>query len=594
MYRAPLKDLRFVLHELIGESSLQACPAHGEYSLEIADAILEEAAKFAETVLDPLYKSGDRDGARWTPEGVIGAPGFKAAYQQYAEGGWPSLRASPHFGGQGVPNVVGTAVEEIWAASNLAFKLCPMLTQGAIEALEHYGSDAQKAQYLPKMVSGEWTGTMNLTEPQAGSDLAAIRTRATPEGDRYRIFGQKIFITYGDHDFTPNTIHLVLARIDGAPPGVKGISMFIVPKVLVNADGSLGERNDAHCISIEHKLGIHASPTCVMAFGQKDGAIGYLVGEPNRGLEYMFVMMNAARLSVGLEGYAVADRAYQQALDWARTRVQGKPPVAAAQGPLPIAHHPDVKRMLLTMKSQTEALRAVALYTAWQLDLGAHHPDPAVRAAAQARGDLLIPIVKGCSTEAGIDLASLGIQIHGGMGFVEETGAAQPYRDVRITTIYEGTTGIHGLTLLGRGIPANNGAALQTLGKLVYADISVAKGHESIAKYAGMLEKELENLTKVTMHKLGFAMKGEIEVFLADSTLYMELFGLITVAWQWLKQGHVAAAALAKGGLSAEDEAFYKDKIHTMKFFYHYEVPKALGLSTRLMDEEVLTIFDHK
>ena len=581
MYRAPLKDLRFVLHELIGESSLQACPAHGEYSLEIADAILEEAAKFAETVLDPLYKSGDRDGARWTPEGVIGAPGFKAAYQQYAEGGWPSLRASPHFGGQGVPNVVGTAVEEIWAASNLAFKLCPMLTQGAIEALEHYGSDAQKAQYLPKMVSGEWTGTMNLTEPQAGSDLAAIRTRATPEGDRYRIFGQKIFITYGDHDFTPNTIHLVLARIDGAPPGVKGISMFIVPKVLVNADGSLGERNDAHCISIEHKLGIHASPTCVMAFGQKDGAIGYLVGEPNRGLEYMFVMMNAARLSVGLEGYAVADRAYQQALDWARTRVQGKPPVAAAQGPLPIAHHPDVKRMLLTMKSQTEALRAVALYTAWQLDLGAHHPDPAVRAAAQARGDLLIPIVKGCSTEAGIELASLGIQVHGGMGFVEETGAAQPYRDVRITTIYEGTTGIQANDFIGRKIVRDRGAALMALiadarGELNAIDSSDA-AVETICKAA--LEA-LDTLEQASRHVLG-AFAQAPERALAVAVPLLRLAGYAIGAWMLAKSAAIAARKLAGG---AADTDFLRGKLAAARFYAAHVLPQVGALARIVTD----------
>ncbi len=442
MYRAPVKDVRFVLRELIDESALQACPAFTDYSPDLADAVLEEAGKFAENVLDPLYKSGDKQGARWTPEGVVTPAGYKAAYAQYVEGGWPSLRAPAHFGGQAAPAVLGTAVEEFWGGANLGFKLCPMLTQGAIEALEHKGSDAQKDLFLPKMVSGEWTGTMNLTESQAGSDLAQVRTRAVPDGASYRLFGQKIFITYGEHDFASNIIHMVLARIDGAPPGVKGISLFIVPKFIPDANGDAGERNDVQCISIEHKLGIHASPTCVMAFGQTDGAIGYLVGEANRGLEYMFVMMNAARLSVGLEGYAVAERAFQQAAEWARTRVQGKPPVAAASGPMPIIHHPDVKRMLLTMKSQVEAMRALGLYAAWNLDLGIGHPDEARRAAAQARGELLIPIVKGWSTETGIEIASTGIQVHGGMGFIEETGAAQPLRDVRITTIYEGTTSI--------------------------------------------------------------------------------------------------------------------------------------------------------
>jgi len=506
MYRAPLKDLRFNMHELIGESALQACPAYAEFSLDLADAVLEEAGKFAETVLDPLYKSGDRDGARWTPDGVIGAPGFKAAYQQFVEGGWASLRASPEHGGQGVPYVIGTAVEELWAASNLSFKLCPMLTQGAVEAIEQYGTEEQKHLYLAKMVSGEWTGTMNLTEPQAGSDLAAIRTRAQPDGDHYRLFGQKIFITYGDHDFTPNTIHLVLARIDGAPAGVKGISMFIVPKFLVNADGSIGERNDVQSISIEHKLGIHASPTCVMAYGQKQGAIGYLVGEANRGLEYMFVMMNAARLSVGLEGYAVADRAYQQAAEWARTRVQGKPPVPGINAPAPIIYHPDVKRMLLTMKSQIEALRAVAMYASFQLDLGARHPDAAIKAAAQTRGDLLIPVVKACSTEAGIELASLGVQIHGGMGFVEETGAAQPYRDVRITTIYEGTTAIQSNDFIGRKLARDRGAAMGSLIADMRSELATITPTGAADVTAAVIESKAATLEAIDA--LEFAVKS--------------------------------------------------------------------------------------
>ena len=396
MYRAPVKDLGFVLHQLLDENALAACPAFGDYSPDLADTILQEAGKFAESVLDPIYRSGDTEGAHWTPEGVKTPAGFKQAYKQFVQGGWPALRAAPEFGGQGMPTVLGTAVEEIWGGANLAFKLCPMLTQGATEALERTATPALQHTFLPKMVSGEWTGTMNLTEPQAGSDLAQVRTRATPEGDHYRVFGQKIFITYGEHDYTSNIIHMVLGRIDGAPPGVKGISLFLVPKVLVNDDGSLGARNDVQCISIEHKLGIHGSPTCVMAYGQKEGAVGYLIGEANRGLEYMFVMMNAARLSVGLEGYAVAERAFQQAADWARTRVQGKPPVAAGTGPLPIIHHPDIKRMLLTMKSQVEAMRALALYAAFQLDLGersrrrgpARHPSGARRSADSGRQGL--------------------------------------------------------------------------------------------------------------------------------------------------------------------------------------------------------------
>src|SRR5512146_2536604 len=400
MYRAPLEELRFVLEELLGIGQLAACPALADYSDEVGASILEEAARFGETVLDPLNRPGDREGAHWTPEGVSAPKGFKDAYRQFVDGGWQQLGADPRFGGQRVPQSLSSAVQEIWSASNLSFELCPMLTHGAVHALELCGSEAQQRLFVPRMVRGDWAGTMVLTEPQAGSDLALVRTRAVPEGDHYRLFGQKIFITWGEHDYTGNIIHMVLARIDGAPPGVKGISLFIVPKRLVKEDGTLGERNEVRCVSIEHKLGIHASPTCVLAFGDADGAVGYLVGEANRGLEYMFVMMNSARLSVGLEGYAVADRALQRALEWARTRVQGRP-VAARPGAsqkATIIEHPDVRRMLLTMKAGTEAARALALYAAYQVDLGAHAQDAKQKEAAQARADLLIPIVKGWCT----------------------------------------------------------------------------------------------------------------------------------------------------------------------------------------------------
>src|SRR6187549_3051918 len=471
MYRAPVKDLRFVLDELLGTEQLRACPEFAEYSSETADAVLGEAARFAEIVLEPLCKSGDRQGAQWSPDGVTMPDGFKDAYQQFCDNGWPALRSKVEYGGQNVPTVLGTAVEELWASSNLAFKLCPMLTLGASEAILHFATPEQKQLYLPKMIRGEWTGTMNLTEPQAGSDLAQVRTRAAPAGPNYRIYGQKIFITYGEHDLAENIVHMVLARIDGAPPGVRGISLFMVPKYWVNADGTPGARNDLFCASIEHKLGIHASPTCVMMYGENEGALGLLVGEPNRGLEYMFVMMNAARLSVGLEGYAQGERAFQQAAEWARTRVQGKPPVSLAKvagsasmgtgsSPAPIIGHPDVKRMLLTMKSTVEACRALALYAAYELDLGRAHPDAAVRALHAARGDLLIPIVKGFCTENGIEQASTGIQVHGGMGYVEETGAAQTFRDARITSIYEGTTGIQSNDLIGRKFGRDRGATM--------------------------------------------------------------------------------------------------------------------------------------
>ena len=575
MYRAPIKDIRFVLRELIGESGLQACPAFADYSFDLADAVLEEAGKFSENVLDPIYKSGDRDGARWSPAGVTSPPGFKAAYAQFVEGGWPSLRAPPEFGGQGVPAVLGTAVEELWGASNLAFKLCPMLTQGAVEALDHYGTDAQKAAFLTKMVSGEWTGTMNLTEPQAGSDLSQIRTRAVPDGAHHRLFGQKIFITWGDHDCTPNIIHLVLARIEGAPAGVRGISLFIVPKFLVADDGSPGERNDVHCISIEHKLGIHGSPTCVMSYGQGEGAIGYLVGEANRGLEYMFVMMNAARLSVGLEGYAVAERSFQQAAEWARTRVQGKPPVAGASPQSPIIHHPDVKRMLLTMKSQIEAMRALGLYTAYQLDLGRGHPDPAARAAAQARGDLLIPIVKGWSTETGIELTSLGVQVHGGMGFVEETGAAQAYRDVRITTIYEGTTGIQSNDLVGRKVGRDRGAAIGALIADMQRELdAIATDDPALAGMKAAALRGVAALRDAVGHVLEAGAKSPDSLY-AVSVPFLKLCGLVAGGWLMTRSAAIAAAQLGAG---ATDRDFLLGKCATARFYAAQVLPQVQAL----------------
>ena len=372
MYRAPIRELRFVLDELLGVGVLSSYPELSDYSPETAESVLTEAARFAEEVLEPLNQSGDREGARWTSDGVVTPKGFAQAYRQFVEGGWPQLGADPQYGGQVVPNVLSTAVRELWGAANLSFKLCPMLTQGAIEALKLCGSPVQKQLFLPNMVRGIWTGTMDLTEPQAGSDLGQIRTRAVPDGKNYRLFGQKIFITWGDHDCAENIIHMVLARIEGAPAGVKGVSLFIVPKVLVNDDGTLGERNELRCVSIEHKLGIHASPTCMLAFGDGKGAVGYLIGEANRGLEYMFIMMNAARLSVGVEGYAVAERALQRAAEWARNRVQGQPAGSPAGAPATIVYHPDVKRMLLTMKSCVAAMRALGLYTALQLDIAEH------------------------------------------------------------------------------------------------------------------------------------------------------------------------------------------------------------------------------
>jgi len=581
MYRAPLKDLQFVLNDLIGEGALANCPQHADYSAELAGSILEEAGKFAEEVLDPLYRAGDLQGAKWTPEGVTTTPGFKAAYQAFAEGGWNQLSGDPEYGGQGMPRMLGTAVQEIWAGANLAFKLCPMLTQGAIEALELCGSKAQKQRFLPKMMSGEWTGTMNLTEPQAGSDLGQIRTRAAPDGEQYRLFGQKIFITWGEHDFTSNIIHMVLARIDGAPPGTKGISLFIVPKFLVGDDGALGARNDVQCISIEHKLGIHASPTCVLQYGAREGAVGYLVGEANRGLEYMFIMMNAARLSVGLEGYAVAERACQQAAEWARTRVQGRPPVAATSGPAPIIHHPDIKRMLLAMKANTEAMRALAVYTAAQLDIAAAHSDEATRAAAQVRGDLLIPVVKGWSTEGGITAASLGVQVHGGMGFVEETGAAQAYRDVRITTIYEGTTGIQANDLIGRKIGRDRGAAMAALLAEVAHELEAIDSTDAAVQIArrAALEgvAELSQATQALLAQLGSAQ----DLALSVAVPYLMLAGTVLGGWLHARSAAVAAGKLAAG---ADDADFYRGKLATARFYATQVLPAADGLARIVQD----------
>ncbi len=579
MYRAPLKDIRFTLHDIVGDQRLAQCAAFAEYTPDFADSVLDEAARFAENVLAPINRSGDAEGARWTPEGVRMPRGFTVAYRQYCEGGWPQLRAPVEHGGQGAPIVLGTAVEELWASANLAFKLCPMLTQGVIEALERCGSSAQQQQYLPKLITGEWTGTMNLTEPQAGSDLGAIRTRATPDGDRYRLFGQKIFITYGDHDYTPNIIHMVLARIEGAPSGTKGISLFIVPKVLVHADGSLGAANDVRCASIEHKLGIHASPTCVLSFGEKDGATGYLVGEPNRGLEYMFIMMNAARLSVGLEGYAMIERAYQQARDYAMTRVQGRPAGAPSTDgkPAPIAYHADVKRMLMTMKATADAARALAYYAALQLDLAKHESDTAVRQSAQARGDLLIPIVKGWSTELGVAMTSLGVQVHGGMGFIEETGAAQLMRDARITTIYEGTTGIQAGDLVGRKIARDAGAAMNAMVADMRAALrqpsSGADGAIRDCRVAAMQGVEL--LRDATAALLAAAKNGP-EHMQAVAEPYLMLCGYVIGGWLMARAQEVALRKLD------EDREFYAAKLQLSRFYLQHVLPQAHALAQRV------------
>src|SRR5579859_3437974 len=448
-YSAPLRDMEFALNELAG------LPSHGDLSPELAGSVLEAAGKFAAEVLAPLNQSGDQQGSKLAG-GVVTTPkGFKQAYERFVADGWNGLALPAEFGGQGLPQLVSAAVAEMWHASNMSFALCPMLTQGAAEALLLTASDALKQAYLPKLVSGEWTGTMNLTEPQAGSDLAAVRTKAVPEGDHYRLYGQKIFITWGDHDMTDNVIHLVLARTPDAPEGVRGISLFVVPKFLLNADGSPGQRNDVHCVSLEHKLGIHASPTCVMSFGDQGGAIGYLVGQENKGLAHMFTMMNEARQKVGIQGLAIAERAYQQAREYAKERVQGRLASSKSGGAVAIIHHPDVRRMLMTMKSQIEAMRAFAYVMAADMDRAHRDPDAVERARRQVRVDLLIPVLKAWCTELGVEIASTGVQVHGGMGYIEETGACQFLRDARIAPIYEGTTGIQAADLAGRKLASD-------------------------------------------------------------------------------------------------------------------------------------------
>jgi 3-(methylthio)propanoyl-CoA dehydrogenase len=569
MYRAPLQDLSFVLFELLGPQPLSGCPAHADYSADLAQSVLSESARFAEGVLDPLNRVGDQEGAHWSEAGVRSPTGFRAAYRQFVDGGWPQLRAPEQLGGQGAPLMLATAAQETWASANLAFKLCPMLTYGAVHALEIIASPQLQRRFLPRMVSGEWTGTMVLTEPQAGSDLGLIRTRALPQGEVFRLFGQKIFITWGEHDLTDNIIHMVLARIDGAPDGVRGISMFLVPKVLVGDDGKLGERNDLRCVSIEHKLGIHGSPTCVMAFGEREGAVGYLVGEANRGLEYMFIMMNAARLAVGLQGYAVAERAFQQAADYARSRVQGRN--SAAAGSVLIIQHPDVKRMLLQMKAGTEAMRAVTLYTAWQLDLAESHSDAAVRKQAQTRADLLIPIVKGWCTEFGIELANTGIQVHGGVGYIEETGAAQWLRDARITAIYEGTTGIQANDLLGRKLAHDHGEAMLSLLTQIEQELASDTGSAAAeaVRAAALSAVQLLRETTVGILALGTARTDSA---LAVAVPYLMMCGFVMGGWLMARAARLVGA---DGAESARE--FNAAKMATARAYVGQLLPRALG-----------------
>ena len=580
-YAAPVRDMQFVIKELVGLDQISAMPECAEVTAELVDAVLAEASKFASEVLDPLNRSGDQEGVRLVDGNVVVPRGFGEAYRQFVAGGWNGLAGETGFGGQGLPHVVAMPVQEMWNSANMAFCLCPMLTSGVLEALRLRGSAGQQKLFLPKLTSGEWCGTMNLTEPQAGSDLSAVRTRAVPEGDHYRIHGTKIFITWGEHEMAENIIHLVLARTPDAPEGVKGISLFIVPKFLVNADGSLGSRNDVKCMSLEHKLGIHASPTCVLAYGEGKGAIGYLVGEENRGLETMFIMMNHARLGVGLEGAALAERAYQHALEYAKTRVQGRAIGQKSGDRVTIIQHPDVRRMLMMMKAQTEAMRALAYTASAALDLSRHHPDNQERRRNQALIDLLIPIVKGWCTESSVEVASTGIQIHGGMGFIEETGAAQFLRDARITTIYEGTTGIQAADLVGRKVGSEKGAtAFAVIGEMRKLDAELARSRNAdVAAQRGGLAQAVDDLNRATQWLVDTFARDPNAVA-AVSVPYLKLWGTVAGGWLMARAASIAETQLAAG---AGDADFYRAKIATARFYNEHILPQASALASQVV-----------
>ncbi len=583
MYQAPLRDLRFVLNELLQAQQLSQLRRYAEFSSELSDSVLEQAARFGEEVLAPINVLGDTHGAQHRDGRVQMPAEFREAYAKFVAAGWPQLTAPAERGGQGAPLVLAVAAEEIWFGCNLAFMLCPQLSRGALDALELVATPELQQLLLPKLISGEWTGTMNLTEPQAGSDLALIRTRARADGDHYRITGQKIFITYGDHDMAENIVHLLLARIDGAPAGVKGISMFAIPKRMINPDGSLGAANDLRCVSIEHKLGIHASPTCVMSYGDDGGAVGYIVGEPHRGLEYMFIMMNSARLSVGVQGIGLSELALQQASAWAHSRVQGRP-IALRRAPIgeaaasasSIVHHPDVARMLLTIRANVEAMRALALYAAMTFDRARAEADPARQLAALARGELLIPIVKAWSTDQGAALASMAMQIHGGMGFIEETGVAQTLRDVRITSIYEGTTGIQANDLLGRKVGRDRGQTLTALLSDLMREINDLRGSDpslrSVRNAAIEALTVLRDATVALLHHYG----EEPARAYAVSVPYLHLCGRVLGGALMARSAAIACRRLAEGG---EDARFYRAKLQSARFYAEYLLPESLSLA---------------
>ena len=574
-YRAPLQDMLFVIKELAGIDAIAALPGFEEAGYDTARAVLEESARFNEQVVAPLNWEGDKNPSTFRDGMVTMTPGFREAFRQFAEGGWQGLQHPADFGGQDLPKTIGAACGEMLNSASLAFALCPLLTDGAIEALLTAGSDEMKQLYIPPMIEGRWTGTMNLTEPQAGSDLAAVRTRADPQPDgSYRIFGTKIYITYGEHDLAENIVHLVLARVTGAPEGVKGISLFIVPKFMVGADGVLGARNDVHCVSIEHKLGIKASPTAVLQFGDQGGAAGYLVGQENRGLEYMFIMMNAARFAVGVQGVAVAERAYQKAAAYARERVQSRPVDGSLPAAGPILHHPDVRRMLMTMRAYTEGCRAMAGVAAAAYDAAHRHPDADARRQNHAFYEFLVPLVKGFSTEMSLDVASLGVQVHGGMGYIEETGAAQYLRDAKILTIYEGTTAIQANDLVGRKTARDGGSVARAIaGQIEATEAALARSSSEHAHaMARRLTAARQAFLEVVDFVAGRTKASPNEVF-AGSVPYLMLAGTVVAGWQMARALLVAEDRLAAG----EDAAFMRAKIVTARFYADHLLSRVPG-----------------
>ncbi|AYQ29098.1 MULTISPECIES: acyl-CoA dehydrogenase [unclassified Polaromonas] len=581
-YIAPLKDMLFDIKHLANIEQIAQIPGFEEAGFDTAQAVLEECAKFNEGVLAPLNRDGDINPSSWKNGEVTTTPGFKDAFRQYVEGGWQGLQHPADFGGQGLPKTIGAACGEMLNSANMSFALCPLLSDGAIEALLTAGSDDLKAVYLEKLVSGQWTGTMNLTEPQAGSDLAMVRSRAEPQPDgTYKVFGTKIFITYGEHDMAENIVHLVLARVTGAPEGVKGISLFVVPKFMVGKDGALGARNDVHCVSIEHKMGIKASPTAVLQYGDHGGAVGYIVGEENRGLEYMFIMMNSARYAVGMQGIAIAERAYQKAVAFSKDRVQSRPVDGSIKASAPIIHHPDVKRMLMTMRAYIEGCRAMASVAAAAYDATHHHPDADVRKQNQAFYEFMVPLVKGYSTEMSLEVTSLGVQVHGGMGFIEETGAAQYYRDAKILTIYEGTTAIQANDLIGRKTSRDGGQTAKAIAAQIEKTENelIKQGSADAVAVARRLKAARIAFIDVVDFVAGNTKASPNAVF-AGSVPYLMLAGNVVAGWQMARSLLVAQEQIAQG----VDVAFMQAKITTARFYADHLLTKAPGVRDSIVE----------